>query len=84
MCPINRTDTFLPEFDQYFFDHKDEILAKQSTEFSIKMEHGKAVLEGRDKGNKFGVECPYCHATNVKKLLTLQKQFIQHCLVFLV
>ncbi len=59
-----------PEFDQYLFDHRDEILAKQSAEFNAKMEHGKAVLEGRDKGNSFGVECPYCHAANVKKIST--------------
>ena len=62
-----------PEFDQYLFDHKDEILAMQSAEFDAKMEHGKAVLEGRDKGNKFGVECPYCHATNVKKITNTSK-----------
>ena len=62
-----------PEFDQYLFDHRDEILAKQSAEFNAKMEHGKAVLEGKDKGNKFGVECPYCHATNVRKISTTSK-----------
>ena len=57
-----------PEFDQYLFDHRDEILAKQSAEFDAKMAHGKAVLEGRDKGNSYGVSCPYCKATNVKKI----------------
>jgi len=62
-----------PEFDQYLFDHRDEILAKQSAEFNAKLEHGKAILEGRDKGNKFGVECPYCHATNVKRITTTSK-----------
>lgn len=44
-----------PEFGQYLFEHRDEILAKQSSELNAKMEHGKAVLEGRDKGNRFGV-----------------------------
>ena len=62
-----------PKFDQYLFEHRDEILAKQSAEFSEKMEHGKAILEGRDKGNQFGVECPYCHATNVKKITNTSK-----------
>lgn len=62
-----------PEFDQYLFDHRDEILAKQYAEFNAKMEHGKAVLEGKDKGNKFGVECPYCHATNVRKITITNK-----------
>lgn len=62
-----------PEFDQYLFDYRDEILAKQSAEFDAKMEHGRAVLEGKDKGNKFGVECLYCHATNVKKISNTSK-----------
>lgn len=62
-----------PEFDQDLFDYRNEILAKQSAEFGAKMEHGKAVLEGRDKGNKFGVECPYCHASNVNKITTTSK-----------
>lgn len=57
-----------PEFDQYLFDHRDEILTKKSAEFDAALEHGKAVLEGRDKGNKYGVECPYCHATNVSRI----------------
>lgn len=62
-----------PEFDRYLFEHRDEILAKQSAEFNAKMEHGRAVLEGKDKGNQFGVECPYCHATNVKKITNTSK-----------
>lgn len=62
-----------PEFDQYLFDHKDEILAKQSAEFDAKMEHGKAILEVRDKGNKFGMECPYCHSTNTNKITITSK-----------
>lgn len=61
------------EFDQYLFDHRDEIIEKQSAEFNAKMEHGRAVLEGRDKGNNFGVECPYCHATNVYKITNTSK-----------
>ena len=68
------------EFDQYLFDHREEILEKQSAEFDAKMERGKAVLEGRDKGNKFGVECPYCHATNVKKITYTSK--VAHTAVF--
>lgn len=61
-----------PEFDQYLFDHKNEILAKQSAEFNAKMAHGKAILEGKDK-NKFGVQCPYCHSTNVSKITNTSK-----------
>lgn len=37
------------------------------------MARGKAILEGLDKGNKFGVECPYCHAINVTKISTTSK-----------
>lgn len=62
-----------PEFDQYLFDHRDEDLFKRRIENRAKLAHGKAVLEGKDKGNKFGVECPYCHATNVKKISTVSK-----------
>ena len=62
-----------PEFDQYLFDHRDEILAKRSAEIDAAMERGKAILEGKEKGNKFGVECPYCHATNVSKITVTSK-----------
>lgn len=51
-----------------------KIISKQSAEFNAKLAHGKAALEGRDKGNKFGVECPYCHATNVKLLRHIYKK----------
>ena len=62
-----------PEFDQYLFDHRDEDLSKRRMENKEKLEHGKAVLEGRDKSNKFGIECPYCHANNVKKITNTSK-----------
>jgi hypothetical protein len=60
-------------FDQYYFDNAKNIKGQKDNEFNAKMEHGKAVLEGRDKGNKFGVECPYCHATNVNKITNTSK-----------
>lgn len=62
-----------PEFDQYLFDHRDEILAKQSASFNAAIAHGKAILEGKDKGNSYGVSCPYCHATNIKKISTTSR-----------
>lgn len=65
---INKFIKPSPEFDQYLFDHRDEILAKQSVEFNDKLAHGKAVMEGTDKGNSYGVTCPYCKATNVRKI----------------
>lgn len=62
-----------PEFDQYLFDHRDEILAKQSAQFNAAMAHSKAILEGKDKENSYGVSCPYCHATNIKKISTTSR-----------
>lgn len=62
-----------PEFDEYLFNHRDNDLQQRWAKAEAALEHGKAVLEGRDKGNKFGVECPYCHATNVKKITNTSK-----------
>lgn len=62
-----------PEFDQYLFEHREEDMFNKRMSDRAKMACGKAVLEGRDKGNKFGVECPYCHATNVKRISMTSK-----------
>lgn len=62
-----------PEFDEYLFNHRDSDLQQRWAKTEAALEHGKAVLEGRDKGNNFGVECPYCHATNVKKITITSK-----------
>lgn len=53
-----------PEFDQYLFDNRDEILAKQSADFNAKMAHGKAILEEQSRA----VKCSYCGSSNVKKI----------------
>lgn len=58
-----------PEFDQYLFDHRDEILAKQSAEFDTKMAHGKAVLEENIRIPK----CPTCGSTNISKIGTINR-----------
>lgn len=58
-----------PEFDQYLFDHKDEILTKQSAEFNTKMEHGKAVLEEESHQPK----CPTCHSKNIQKISGVER-----------
>ena len=58
-----------PEFDQYLFEHKDEILAKQSAEFNAKMAHGKAVLEENIRIPK----CPTCGSTNISKIGTANR-----------
>ena len=53
-----------PEFDQNLFNHRDEILAKQSSEFNAKMEHGRAILEGKSRTPK----CPSCGSSNISKI----------------
>ena len=58
-----------PEFDQYLFDHRDEILAKQSAEFDAKMAHGKAILEEQSRVPK----CPTCQSANISKIGTLNR-----------
>lgn len=62
-----------PEFDEYLFEHRDQDLFNQHQSDMAKINHGKAILEGRDKGNSYGVSCPYCHATNVKKISTASR-----------
>lgn len=57
-----------PVFDEYLFNHRDENMKGGWAESQAALAHGRAVLEGRDKGNPFGIECPYCHATNVRKV----------------
>ncbi len=58
-----------PEFDQYLFDHRDEILAKQSAEFSAKMEHGKNIIEEKSRSPK----CTYCGSNNIRKIGLLNR-----------
>lgn len=58
-----------PEFDQYLFDNRDEILSKQSAEFNAKMAHGKAILEEQSRK----IACTYCGSTNVKKIDLLNR-----------
>lgn len=57
-----------PEFDPDLYERRDAILAKQNAEYEAAMEIGRLHAQGRDKGNPYGIECPYCHATNIKKL----------------
>ncbi len=58
-----------PEFDQDLFNHRDEILAKQSAEFNAKMEHGKAVLEEQSHQP----ECPTCHSKNIQRISGIER-----------
>lgn len=58
-----------PEFDQYLFNHRDEILARQSSKLQEKLEHGKVILEEKCRR----VKCSYCGSTNVKKIELLNR-----------
>ena len=62
-----------PNFDQYYFDNAINIKGQKDAEFNAAMAHGKAILEGKDKGNPYGMTCPYCHATNIKKISTASR-----------
>jgi hypothetical protein len=69
LSPIIRTYTFSKKFDQDLFNHKDEMLAKQSAKFNAKIEHGKAVLDEQ----YCQPECPTCQSTNLKKITVTSK-----------
>lgn len=58
-----------PEFDQYLYDHRDEILAKQNAEYEAAMAHGRAILEGQSRRP----ECPTCHSKNIKRISGLER-----------
>lgn len=58
-----------PEFDEYLFDHREEILAKKHEEFQAKIEHGKAIL----KEQSHQPECPTCHSKNVQRISGLER-----------
>lgn len=77
---INEYIKSSPEFDPDLFEHRDEDLNNRRRENEAKIAHGKAILEGTDKGNKFSAECPYCHSTNTKKISTFSKVWSMHWL----
>ncbi len=51
------------------FNHRDEILAKQSVEFNTKMGHGKEILEEKGRSPK----CTYCGSANITKIGLLNR-----------
>lgn len=51
-------------FDADLYNRKDEIREENSR----RMQEILARVEGRDQGNAYGIECPYCHATNVTRI----------------
>lgn len=54
-----------PNFDQYYFDHKDEIASQQRLR--------DMAISQQDKNNSHGVICPYCGSTNISKIGTLNR-----------
>ncbi|MCC8014890.1 MAG: hypothetical protein LIO87_06805 [Eubacterium sp.] len=58
-----------PEFDQYFHEHKDEILREKEERQWAAIERGKAILEQRSNVPK----CPTCGSTNVEKISLTSK-----------
>lgn len=65
-----------PNFDQYYFDHKDEIKEQQDRDLRAKMEHGKAVLEGKSRVPK----CPSCGSSNISKIGVINRTVSTHFL----
>lgn len=55
-------------FDIDLYNRKDEIKKQDFQKFQEDIAHGKAIMTGCDKGNRYGVKCPYCGATNVRKI----------------
>lgn len=55
-----------PEFDQHLYDNREKKEIQHANDFenySAALNHGKAILEERDRVPK----CTYCGSTNIKK-----------------
>lgn len=60
-----------PNLDKYYFDHRDEINNKMLQKIykdNADLARIEAKNAGTDKGNPYGITCPYCHATNIRKI----------------
>lgn len=60
-----------PNFDRYYYDHRDEIMSdiiKKAFEGAEDLARIRAKNAGTDKGNPYGITCPYCKATNIRKI----------------
>ena len=61
------TDEYIkssPEFDPYLFEHRDEDLYNRRMENRVKLEHGKAIMEEKNRLPR----CPSCGSTNISKI----------------
>lgn len=57
-----------PVYDEDLFNRRDDIIMSQVNRWIDASNRVDSFVEGRDKGNRFGIECPYCHATNIRKV----------------
>ena len=62
---INEYIKTSPEFDQYLFDHRDEIVEEKSRPIRAALEKGK--------GTSNTPKCPYCGSTNISKIGTINR-----------
>lgn len=60
-----------PNFDQYLFEHKDEIIQAKNDDMNAKMAIGRAVLNEQSNVPK----CPTCGSTNIEKISLTKKAF---------
>ena len=54
-----------PEFDQYLFDHRDEVIEEKSRPIKAALEKGK--------GTSNTPKCPICGSTNISKIGTINR-----------
>lgn len=57
------------EFDQYLFDHREEILSKKNAEYNRAM----SIVDNARAGKSNVPKCPTCNSTNIQKISTAKK-----------
>ena len=55
-------------YDEDLFNRRDDIMFSRGNKMLEDMNRAEAFAKGRAGGGRFGIECPYCHATNVRKV----------------
>lgn len=55
-------------YDEDLFNRRDDIMFSIGNKMLEDMNRAEAFAKGRAGGGRFGIECPYCHATNVRKV----------------
>lgn len=57
-----------PEFDQYLFDHRDEILAKETAKAYAVLAHTDSLKKEKSNSPK----CPTCQSTNIRRISMIE------------